>query len=67
MTEIDWNVVGRFLVLGIGTAMWGYIVFRRTPDLDGVEHAGLYRAVLLYAAMSLWVFVWFDLLNVFPL
>ena len=67
MTEIDWNVVGRLLVLGIGAVLWGYVAFRRTPDLDDIENAWFYRTVLFYAAISLWVFVWFDLLNVFPL
>ena len=67
MIETDWNVVGRLLVLGIGMAMWGYVAFRRTPELDEVEKAGLYRWSLFALMLRGWCFIWFDLLNVFPL
>ena len=66
MTGIDWNAVGRLLVLGIGVVLWAYVAFRRTPDLDDVEKAWVYRLSFLMLMLWGWCYVWFDWLNVFP-
>ena len=63
---MDWNVVGRLVVMGIGALLLGHVAFRETPELNGVKNAWVYRWSYFLLMLRGWNLTFFDLLDVFP-
>jgi len=58
-------VLGRIILISIGIILSGYYAFKRTPELDGVDNAFMYRVSYGIVMLKGFCFIVFDLLHLF--
>lgn len=60
-------LIGRIVILAACSAISWYIAFRRTPELDGVENATLYRVSYGMLVLRGFGIIAFTIFGLFPM
>ena len=63
---VDANLAGRLCIMAIGLLIFGYMVFKHTPDLNEVENRFFYRLCILVVMVRGFMFLMIDMIGLFP-